>query len=142
MNSLIKWLLVLALVGAGYQDWNKQRQARSLTADGAPIRSSNGFVALPTVDGASKNVVMVVAAQNCTKEAAARADSLTAALTRSGIPVNRTRHVSFSFTNADEGGRERISEVMKGELPIVFLNGRGKANPQLDEVVAEFQSGK
>jgi hypothetical protein len=32
----------------------------------------------------------------------------------------------------------RLNSVMNGELPIVFVNGRGKANPTLEEVIAEF----
>ena len=34
---------------------------------------------------------------------------------------------------------ERMSRIMNGPLPIVFFNGRAKANPSLDEVVAEFK---
>jgi hypothetical protein len=84
MNSLIKFLFVLIVLGVGYQSWSKHRRAAMFTSDGAPIKSANGFVALPTVDGASKNVVMVVAAENCTKDAAVRANTLTEQLTRVG----------------------------------------------------------
>jgi hypothetical protein len=32
----------------------------------------------------------------------------------------------------------RHNAVMNGEVPIVFVNGRVKANPSVDDVVAEY----
>ena len=36
---------------------------------------------------------------------------------------------------------KRMNRIMNGPLPVVFVNGRAKSNPSLDEVVAEFRAG-
>jgi hypothetical protein len=33
----------------------------------------------------------------------------------------------------------RVTSVMNGELPIVFVHGKAKSNPTLDEVAAEYR---
>ena len=42
-----------------------------------------------------------------------------------------------------EGSRwaafKRTSVVMEGEIPAVMMNGMGKSNPTLDEVLAEYE---
>jgi hypothetical protein len=34
---------------------------------------------------------------------------------------------------------ERAVDVLKGEIPAVFINGMGKSNPTAEEVAAEYQ---
>jgi hypothetical protein len=57
---------------------------------------------------------------------------------RDGVQVARPHHVSFSV--ADAGEAERVQTVMNGELPIVIVRGRAKANPTLAEVMAEYRA--
>jgi hypothetical protein len=54
------------------------------------------------------------------------------------IPSLRSHDVSFAATNPEPGIGERLNAVMNGELPIVFVNGKGRANPTLDEVISEY----
>lgn len=138
MNA-IKLLIVLGLIGGGYQYWKEHKEAPVETAAG-PVVNGNGFTALPPVDGASTGTVLVVAAENCPSDAAQRADRLADDLSRKGIPVVRTHNANFSLisVDADNSVPERITSIMNGPLPIVFVNGRAKSNPTLEEVVAEY----
>ena len=76
---------------------------------------------------------------SCPHEDAQRADSLAEDLSRKGIPVIRTHTINFNLAAPDNSVAERINSVMKGSLPIVFVRGRAKPNPTLEEVVAEYQ---
>lgn len=147
--NLIKLLLVLGAAGFVYQKWiapgsagSASPMSASAPAEAAPAVSRNGFVALPAAaDMAGLPAVLVFAPQNCPREAGQRADSLVADLGRSGIPVSRSDHLSLSLDGGNPAAVERLSAVMNGEIPIVFVNGRAKANPTPMEVVAEYRDG-
>ena len=135
--SLVRFALVAALVGGGFYYFKQQHSTSTFAADA--VVSDQGFAALPPAEGQVANKVFVVAAQNCTREEARRADHLADALSQKGIPVQRVHRVSFNLAERPEKEvMARLSNTMKGPLPIVFINGRAKANPSLDEVVAEF----
>lgn len=142
--SLIKFLLIIGMLGTGYHYWTKP--PRVTPAPSAAVQSgtsgqATGFVSLPSPNGAPSNTVVVVAAENCPHEDAQRADRLTAELKGRGIPVQRSHEVSFTIDSPDSAVPERINAVMNGQLPIVFINGRAKPNPSLDDVIAEFKNG-
>jgi hypothetical protein len=140
--NIIRILLVIGISGGGYTYWKHHHENVVQVASG-PAISENGFASLPPVEGQSSRKVFVVAAQNCPHEEAQRADRLAEDLARNNIPVERTHNVSFSFTSAPESEvMERMSKIMNSPLPIVFVGGRAKSNPSLEEVVAEFQSGR
>lgn len=136
--SLIRILIVVGLAGGAYHYW-KGHRAESIQAVSGPAVSTNGFVALPPADGQNPRSVYVIAAENCPHEDAQRADRLAEDLGRKGIPVVRSHNISFSLNGADSSVANRISSVMNGPLPIVFVQGRAKSNPSLDEVLAEYQ---
>lgn len=129
-------LLVLLCVGyGGYHYWQQHQTHKQLQA----ATNSNGFVELPaSPDGQDSGTVYVVAAENCPHEEAQRADRLAKELSNQNISVQRTHHISFS-TLTEASQAERVSAVMNGELPIVFINGRAKSNPSLDEVLKEVR---
>jgi hypothetical protein len=137
--NFIKLLVILGIAGGGYHYWNQHHEGRALAAVEAATTSENGFVAMPPVEGQSKDAVLVVAAKNCPHEDAQRADSLAEDLSRKGVPVVRTHTINFNLAGPDSSVVERINSVMNGSLPIVFVRGRAKPNPTLDEVVAEYQ---
>ncbi len=140
--NIIRLLLVVGIAGGGYTYWKHHHESVARVETG-PAVSSNCFAALPPVEGQSSRKVFVVAAENCPHEEAQRADRLAEDLGRKGIPVQRTHQVSFSLTSPPESEvMERMSRIMNGPLPIVFIDGRAKSNPSLDEVVAEFKGGK
>ena len=140
--NVIRALIVIGIAGGGYTYW-KQHVANHVPVEAGSTISESGFASLPPVDGQDSRTVFVVAAQNCPHEEAQRADRLAEDLSRSGIPVRRTDEVHFSFTGEpDSGTMERINRIMNGPLPIVFVDGRAKSNPSLDEVLAEFKGGR
>jgi len=139
--NFVKLLVVVAIgVGAAYY-WRGQHRG---AADASPMAlsapSSRGFVAMPAVTGQSSNAILVLAAENCPHEDAQRADQLAEDLVRSGLPVVRLHNVSFELNGPDaSAAAEKLTAVMNGELPIVFVRGRAKSNPRLDDVVAEYK---
>jgi len=142
--SLIKLLLIIGMLGTAFHYWKKPPRATpapSATVQSGQSGQPTGFVAVPPPNGAPANTVMVVAAENCPHEDAQRADRLTAELKGRGIPVQRSHQVSFTIDSPDAAVPERIDSVMNGQLPIVFINGRAKPNPSIEDVIAEFKSG-
>jgi len=137
--NITRTIFVLALAGLGYQYWSEHRGADEPDALAASA-SVNGFVPLPPMDGAGRKPVVIFAPANCPEEGGRRADSLADHLSREGIPYSRSQHASFTLENADADVAQRIKAVMNGELPIVLVRGKGKANPSLAEVMAEYEA--
>ena len=141
--NLIKVLLVLSAAGFAYKYWHEHRAgaepAAGATATGEA--GTRGFVDLPAVSGAAPNAVLVIAAENCPEEAAQRADQLAYRLRSHGVPVTRLHQVNFDIPNGDPAVAQRVMSVMNGDLPIVFVRGRAKSNPSLDDVLAEYRPG-
>ena len=101
-------------------------------------RPSTPFVAVPTVMGQSPSDVLIFAAKNCPHEDAQRADRLAADLSRSGLRVVRIDSINFALQKADQAEVDQLNALHDEELPIVFLHGRAKANPTIQEVLAEY----
>lgn len=137
--SLFKFVLAAAVAAGGYHYWSKQKAERAVAAQQGES-SAGGFVPLPGDSGPLAQGVHVIAAENCPEEAGQRADRLAEALAQAGLPVRRGHNVSFS--SSDPAAAQRVVAVLNGELPIVFVHGRVKSNPSLDEVLAEYQSGR
>jgi hypothetical protein len=139
--NLLKLALVIAIGAGAYNYWKQHRHEGSLQSAGSTSPTSpTGFVSLPAVRGRSPSAVLVVAAEDCPHEDAQRADRLADDLSRNGLPVVRTHSVGFDIPNGGQADLDNINRVMTGQLPVVFVRGRAKANPTLDEVVAEFRS--
>ncbi len=135
---LIQWVIVLAAAWYGYQWWQDYRSAEATKA----LATASGFVPAAMPSGARRNVVQILAPLNCPSEAAQRADALAAALTRMGVPNERTSNFSLNIddpTAEQRAAVDRAVAVLNGEIPAVFVNGMGKANPSADEVLAEYQ---
>jgi len=139
--NIIKTLIVLSLAGGAYAAWKHQHQhATQLAATNLSTGEAGPFVPMPPVDGQRPGTVFVIAAENCPHEDAQRADRLAESLSSQGIPVQRAHSANFRFNGQpDQDTVDRISAVMEGPLPVVFVNGRAKANPSLDEVASEFR---
>jgi hypothetical protein len=138
--NMFKLLIALALAGFAYQYWSKHHQGRVAVASAGSAESHNGFITLPPVTGASTTAVLVVAAENCPEDAAQRADRLAEQLARDGVPVARVHNVSFDIANGDSSAADQVMSVMNNDLPIVFVRGKAKSNPTLEEVAAEYKA--
>lgn len=140
--SSIKWVLIAVLIGGGVHVWHRHQRA-IVERELASVADSNGFVPIATASGSAPNVAIILAALNCPSAQAQRADSLAAQLTRLGVPNQRANNYYASITSRDQMPLvNRTSAVLGGEIPIVIINGRAKANPTVEEVQAEYSAGK
>jgi hypothetical protein len=136
--NILRTLIVIAVAAGGYHYW-KQRHEHAAPIERGPT-TEGGFVTLLPAGGQNPQTVYVVAAENGPHAEAQRADRLAEDLSRAGIPVERTHDVRFRFTSRPDGEvMERMNKIMNGPLPAVFIRGRAKSNPSLDEVVAEYK---
>lgn len=136
--SIVRVLILLGAAGLGWHVWQERRAGEQLAAARSP---TTGFVSTAMPSAARTNVVLILAPVNCPSEAAQRADALASELTRRGIPNQRGDSFSLSMNDPSAEERaagERAVAVLNGEIPAVFINGMGKANPTADEVAAEF----
>lgn len=136
--TILRALILLGLLGLGVHLWNTYREAREFQA----ITSSNGFLPVPMPEDARPNTVLLFAPINCPREGAQRAEALSRHLTELGISNVRTsRYSAATFTGSEDQIRafKRLNKVMTGEIPIALINGMGKANPSLDELVSEYK---
>ena len=133
MMNVVKLVLILAAVALAYQYWSTQQ-----SASGPAVVSANGFVMMPPMADGNPRQVVVFAPEDCPTEKAREADDLAHQLSSRNIPTVRAHNVSFTSSTIDPKIGVRLDSVMKGELPIVFVNGRGKANPTIDQIIAEY----
>jgi len=139
--SKLQIAVVAATAWVAWLVWHRHLD-RVEAASLAAITDERGFLEFAPPTGFSTNQVLIVAAQNCPREGAVRADKLAREMAEQGIPFVRSSSVAFSPPDASDIDRyvERHNKVMNGEVPIVFVNGKVKSNPGLDDVIAEYQS--
>jgi hypothetical protein len=139
--SFVKFVMISGLTVGAVQLWKHHEHARYESAMLASADTS-GFVEVLMPNGAQPDTVLILAARNCPSAAARRADDLARQLTAMGVPNVRSDQVSFTFDRRNQDQIDRLNRgavVGKGEIPAVFINGMGKANPTTDEVVAEYR---
>ena len=129
----VKLLLLLLAALFAFQYWSAQQ---STTAPA--VVSANGFIKMPPMSDGDLQQVVVFAPEDCPPEKAQQADELARQLASRNIPTIRTHAVSFTSSDPNPQVGVRLDSVLKGELPIVFVNGRGKANPTIEQIIAEF----
>jgi hypothetical protein len=138
----IKLALAAVVLGTGVHVWH-QHQRAVISRELAAVADSNGFVPIATAAGSAPNVAVVLAALNCPSAQAQRADALAAQLTRLGLANQRANSYYASITSREQMPLlSRTNTVLGGEIPIVIINGRAKANPTVEEVQAEYSAGK
>lgn len=141
---MLRFFVVVGCLIFAFQFWKKHDVPwRSYT--NVSQESPGGFQPVLMPDGAKDNEVLIFAAVNCPHEEAQRADALAEDLTRKGIPNRRSSSFSLNLkepTAELQAAVKRTTDVMNGTIPAVFINGMAKANPTLDEVVAEYERTK
>jgi len=136
--TLFRLLVIIALVVAGVQLWQSRSEEKALRA----LTSAAGFVPVPMPEGAARNTVIVFAPKNCPREGAQRARAMVQKLSDRGIANVMSDHYgaqAFEPNPETVAAFKRLNAVMTGEIPIVLINGMGKANPTADEVESEFR---
>lgn len=143
----MRLLLIALVLGGLYLYVIKPHRAEQLRAavmaDMAP--NANGFVATPAPAELPRDRITIFAALNCPKEGAQRAEHLAENLRRLDIPYQRNGNVSFALNHVSSQAEAdviatAIGTLMDGEAPIVFINGRARANPDLEAVLAEYRT--
>jgi hypothetical protein len=81
--------------------------------------------------------VVIFAPANCPSAAAQRADALARHLDRAGVPYRRAQSADFGSLKSQEDV-DRVMAVMNGEIPVVFVRTRARANPSGEDVVADI----
>ena len=140
MKWVLNFFLFAAIAWNIYQDWQKP-SGSVLTSMFSSTESTKGFQELLQPNDLQANEVLIIAAENCPKPAAQRADELAELLQKQGVQVKRSSHIEFGFSS--QPSNEVINDlkrVMNSEPPIVFINNRGKANPSLEEVLNEYKA--
>ena len=106
-------------------------------------QSERGFVSILMPVVVPPGTVLILAPLNCPSEAAQRADDLEKQLAQRRIPTRRSASDSITLvdpTPEQMAALRNLVAILKGPPPTVLINGRGKANPSVDEVVAEYRN--
>ncbi len=141
LGKLLALLAVVGLAMAGMVAWDVMKPKGVVPgARGDRVSSSSTFAAIPLPDGVPARGVVVFTLENCPSEAAQRARRLMGRLSDHNVPYRQTSHAEFSNLTSQEQA-DRVTEVMNGPIPIVYVNGRAKANPTPEEVIAEYGRG-
>ncbi len=99
--------------------------------------SETDFVAVPLPNEVQPTQVVVSGLLDC-PQSGAKTRQVIDQLTAAHIPY---QHITtFTFSNTDDwAGLQRFNEVIKRGAPLVFVNGKVKANPTPEEVIAEYR---
>jgi len=82
--------------------------------------------------------IIIFAPANCPSDVARRADEMAQYLDAQGIDYKLASAAEFGDLASREEA-ERVMSVMNGPIPVVFVNGRARANPTPEEVEAEYR---
>lgn len=135
--TFFRLLFVAALISFAVHLYQQHQESAALR----DAKDTHGFMLVPMPSNAVPNTVYIFAPLNCPKENAQRAAALAAKLNELGIPNIRTSHYgaqTFESTEENLAAFKRLDVVMRGEIPIALINGMGKANPTIEEVISEY----
>jgi hypothetical protein len=133
--------VAVAVAALGYVVWHKHAENIEAAAV-AELTDENGFVELAQPVGVKAGRVYIFAPANCPREAGRRSDALTQSLEERDVAYTRSAHIAFEAID-NPLTINRINAILAGDnAPIVFVNGRIKANPSLEEVLAEYEAAQ
>ena len=139
--SIGKWVLAAAAFGGGAHVWQVHQHTVQMSKLQA-VADSYGFVPVLVANGAPQNTAVILAALNCPSAQAKRADAMASRLSELGIPNTRANNYMVGNVTRDQSALiEQTSAVLGGEIPVVIVNGRAKANPSVEDVVSELRRG-
>ena len=143
----MKILLIIPLIAIVFsiklwKDHRNEVMKDMDTIESGEAINPNGFVPVFMPSGAHRNTVWILAPKNCPSDAAERASMLGYKLKEQGIAyVISSDGAIYSPTQSKEAMKmmSQTSDVINGEIPAVFINGMGRANPSIDSVLAEYR---
>ncbi|SOD51613.1 glutaredoxin [Pseudoxanthomonas wuyuanensis] len=140
--NVLKVCAALGVVVAATALWKSYVSTGELNEMGSRLiekvkgSDSTGFASIPTPDGVSSRGIVIFAPRNCPSDAARRTEVLVQHLSSKGIRYSRTDSANYdNLASAEEASR--VMSVMNGPIPVVYVNGKAKANPTPEEVEAE-----
>ncbi len=122
-----------------YLVWHKHA-ANVEAAALAQLTDENGFIELAQPHGVKPDKVFIFAPANCPREGGRRSDALAQSLAEHDVAFVRTSEISYEPMDAQS--LRRVNAVLHGDVPIVAVNGRMKANPSIEEVLAEYEAAQ
>ena len=136
-NLRAVFAIVAVASAVAYSKW------RDNAIYGIPEASVNGFIPVVMPDGAAADTVIVFTPPDCPSRALNRTRALQEKLTGLGVPYVATSHYSLTGVERfNEGDITRTKQVLEGTVPAVFVNGMGRANPDVHKVAAEYERTK
>jgi len=144
MNRFILTIVAFfALCFAGYQ-WHKSIQEKRIFVQDIKSRTDQyGFLDISDNLPESKGIV-IVAPVNCPSQQAKIADYLVTELNKQNIPATRTN--SYNFRQKNNMSEREINQMIKRvdyvrtmAPPQVFVNGKIKSNPSLEDIKKEWE---
>ena len=145
MNRFILTIVAFfALCFAGYQ-WHKSKQEKKIFVQDIKSRTDQyGFLDISVNLPGSKGIV-IMAPINCPSRQAKIADYLATELNKQNIPATRISGYTFNHNLANMSEREinqmidRIEYVKTMAFPLVFVNGKVKSNPSIEDIKNEWE---
>ncbi|WP_447752624.1 hypothetical protein [Pseudomonas nicosulfuronedens] len=163
MKKVALIVAVIVLFAAWHGRSERQAVDKSLQVNA----NVNGFVDLTVNDQSLVGAgIVILAPLNCPQIEAQRADSLARALKERDIPFRRSNtinsNISIDSRTIESNGQspeevrkeyaalmaektkslqakvDLITAMGKQPAPVVFVNGKAKSNPSLEEVIAEY----
>ena len=132
---------IFVLWGKYHQRATRESGPPASVAEPAVHVSPYGFAPLPKPFVGPSDRLVILAPPHCPSEQGRRADELVRQLAADGIPCSRSVGANVSAEReATKDELDRLNRVMLGELPIVFINGRAKNNPDIADVEGEYRS--
>ena len=129
-----------ALCFAGYQ-WHKSKQEnKSFVQDIKSRTDQYGFLDI-SVNLTGSNVIVIMAPVNSSSQHAKIADYLAKELNNQNIPATRINGYSFNqdLNNmTDIEINQRVQYVRTMAPPLVFVNGKIKSNPSIEDIKKEW----
>ena len=142
MEKLLKIIVVVIVAFLVLKFLSAHRKVEAVASASAAAQmqpSANGFVPLPAPFTAPTDRLLILAPPHCPSQEGRRADELVRQLNQDGIPCTRSGDVSIaSGREPTDDETKRLNAIMMGTMPIVFINGRARNNPSLNEIKSEY----
>ena len=140
MNFSSFFIIGLAAFGFYFLQTQKTTPDKKVESKAAIIEESDGtpFKKMLVPEGLPYNQVILVAPPNCPSDASKRAREIEKYLIKYKVPYVKTDNISFGAMSRED--YNLVNPIMKGKLPIVMINGKGKNNPTIKETILEYRS--
>lgn len=135
------FILLLVAIGGGVWKCGFSNKIGTQWAIPTDEMDAYGFATVPLPDGMSSRGIVIFTPANCPSDAAQRAESLARYLSSKGIAYAKSTSAEYNNLSSREEV-DRVLAIMNGPIPVVYVNGKAKANPTPEEVEGEYWHSK